>query len=86
MKKNKKGRLVHTTTGHKKFCILLDLLEHEKPSLGRNDLLSLALSRVRDQWMNKSWQEMHNDMIKLGIQGYDPLSLKNEKDSFEIDF
>jgi hypothetical protein len=88
--KNKKGNITGSaSTKFKKFCMLLDLLSHEHPALNNLQIIDTALDKAKtfEKFLSQSWQQIHNDMAKKGVKGYDVLRTRSgdEKDQ-EFDF
>ncbi len=78
------------STKHRKFAMLLDYLAHSKPDFSREQLLDAALDLKTPNaaaLMRQRWQDMHNDLAKLSVRGYETLQARPKKTaSVDIEF
>lgn len=64
--------------GHKKFCMLLDYIDHKNAPATRAELYDSALDGSWGYLTNLSWQDMNDELAKAGVPGYDTLKRKQK--------
>ena len=72
----------------RKFSMLLDLIRHQEPEFSAEQVYDAALSFSvpgTKKMMEMTWQNMNNEMARLGVNGYEILQSK-KKNSSEIEF
>ena len=82
---NKKGDIVgQGTGGHRKFCMLLDFAKHVFPQYNVIQLYDECIDQLHPmskKLMALNWQAMNDELARIGVNGYDTLKKKEEKNN-----
>lgn len=84
---DKSGRRTGSASrGFRKFCMLLDLLEHQNPQEKRVAILDRAINPEPShrRLLAMSWQLMNDELAKMGLDGYDVLRAKKSHGDREL--
>lgn len=63
-----------TCLGHKKFCMILDLIRHEHPDWTKESIFDASLSdEVYKNYRKMDWKELNDKLAAINVRGYQKL-------------
>lgn len=73
-----------TCTEFKKFCMLLDVIEHDHRDWTRASILDSAIgNNPRKSLLSMQWPDMNDQLATIGVHGYQKVARKGTKKGFD---